>query len=154
MDFLDLEMESFKGKHADITNRVLFVFYRVYNELGHGFLESVYEEAMVISLAESGLKVQRQVPIPVWYHGKKIGDFKADLLVEEKVFLELKAVNSINPAHAQQTLNYLRATDIEVGLLLNFGLEPQIKRLMFDNENKSNRVDLMDWIKADTAKNN
>ncbi len=146
-------MENFTGKHSELTNKILYVFYRVYGELGYGFMESVYEEAMTISLNESSLRVHRQVPIPVWYHGKNIGDFKADLLVEEKVLLELKAVKDLNPAHAQQTLNYLRATNIEVALLLNFGGEPQVKRLVFDNERKSNHLNLMDWIKADKTRN-
>jgi len=142
------------GKHVELTERIIHVFYRVYNELGYGLLESVYEEAMVIVLLESSMKVMRQVPVPVWFHGRQIGDFRADLLVDEIVLLELKAVKQLDPAHAQQTLNYLRATDIEIALLLNFGFKPEIKRLVFDNERKASKVNLMEWIRHDRKLHN
>src|SRR5882757_4054081 len=109
-------------KHEELTQKIIGVFYDVYNELGHGFLESVYETAMVIALEDAGLSVKRQVEVPVWFRGRQIGTFFADLLVEDVVIVELKAVRSIDPSHEAQLLHYLRATEIELGLLLNFGV--------------------------------
>lgn len=128
-------------KHHELTEKVIGLFYDVYNELGHGFLESVYEHSLAISLSEAGLKVERQVPITVWFRRQQVGDFRADLLVENMVLLELKAARTIEEAHEKQLLNYLRATDIEVGLLLNFGVKPQFRRLAYENERKKIRVD-------------
>lgn len=122
--------------HEELTSRILRVFYDVYNELGFGYLESIYEKAMEIALQEAGLRVQRQVPVPVSFRGRVIGEFVADLLVEGMVLLELKAARAIDPAHESQLLNYLRATPIEIGLLLNFGPKPQVRRLIFDNPRK------------------
>ena len=128
--------------HKDLTDKIIGVFYEVYNELGHGFLESVYESAMVIVLREKGIAVERQVEIPVWFRGQQIGVFFADLLVEDSVIVELKAVRSIDPSHEAQILHYLRATEIEIGLLLNFGVRPEIKRKIFDNPRKKIRENL------------
>ena len=127
-------------EHSDLTGKIIGVFYSVYNELGHGFLESVYEEAMTIALREAGIKVQRQLPLPVWFRGQKVGDFKADMLVEEAVLLELKCVRVFEPVHEAQLLHYLKSTEIEVGLLLNFGPSAQFRRLVFANERKTIRV--------------
>ena len=107
--------------HNDLTQSVIGCAFEVINELGSGFLESVYENAMVLALSEAGLPVQSQVPIPVTFRGKRVGDFYADLLVDEKVIVELKAVRAIVPEHQAQIINYLNATGIEVGLLINFG---------------------------------
>jgi GxxExxY protein len=123
-------------KHVELTEKIIGVFYAVYNEVGYGFLESVYEGAMEIALSEAGLTVQRQVPIDVWFRGHQVGTFFADLLVEGLVILELKSARAIDPVFEAQLLNYLRATAIEVGLLLNFGPKPEVKRLAFDNERK------------------
>jgi GxxExxY protein len=123
-------------KHKEITERIIQVFYDVYNELGHGFLEAVYEEAMAIALASAGLRVGRQVVIHVWFRSHRIGDFRADMLIDNVVLLELKATRAIDQSHQAQLLNYLRATDIEVGLILNFGPQPQFKRFAFDNGRK------------------
>jgi GxxExxY protein len=122
--------------HSELTEKIIAVFYEVYNELGYGFLESVYEEAMYRALCSRGLEVRRQVPVPVWFRGDRIGDFKADLVAAESVLIELKAARTFESAHEAQLLNYLRATPIEVGLLLNFGPRPQIRRLVFSNERK------------------
>jgi len=127
-------------KHRELTEKIIGVFYDVYNELGHGFLESVYEEAMAIALGQAGLQVERQVPLKVIFRGEVVGDFRADVVVEGAVILELKAVSGIDPAHEAQLLNYLRATEIEVGLLMNFGPRPQFKRLVFENARKQIRV--------------
>jgi GxxExxY protein len=127
-------------QHRELTEKIIGLFYDVYNELGFGFLESVYEEAMGIALTDAGLKIQRQYPVPVWFRGRQIGDFKADLLVEEKIILELKAARSMDLAYEKQLLNYLRGTRLEVGLLLNFGPRAEFRRLAFSNERKSIRV--------------
>jgi len=137
-----IHLEEGRYKHQELTEKIIGVFYAVYNELGHGFLESVYEAAFVIALGESGVQVKRQIQVPVWYHNQQIGDFRADLLVEERVLVELKAVRLLETSHEIQLLNYLKATTIEVGLLLNFGSRPQVKRLAFDNERKKISVHL------------
>ncbi len=124
-------------KHRELTEKIIGVFYGVYNELGHGFLESVYENAMTIALRASGLRSVQQAPVTVRFRGQIVGDFRADLLIEDAIIVELKAALGIDPAHEAQLLNYLRATEIEVGLLLNFGPKPQFKRLAFANERKN-----------------
>ena len=123
-------------KHRALTQQIIGVFYEVYNELGHGFLESVYETAFEIALRSYGLPVLTQIEVPVWFRGKKIGDFTADMLVDKCVLLELKAGRALDRAHEAQLLNYLRATQIEVGMLFNFGLKPEFKRMVFDNSRK------------------
>ena len=127
-------------KHQELTRKIIGVFYDVYNELGHGFLESVYQAAMLMALREAGLKVETQVPIAVYFRGNRVGDFRADLMVESAVLLELKAARALDPSHEAQLLNYLRATEIEVGLLLNFGVKQEFKRLAFDNERKKPQI--------------
>jgi len=127
-------------KHWDLCHQIVGVFYAVYNELGHGFLEAVYEEALAIGLTEAGMHVVRQVETPIWFRGRTIGEYKADIVVNSEVLLELKAARVIDPAHEAQILNYLRATDIEVGLLLNFGPNLIFKRFVFENGNKGIRV--------------
>jgi len=121
-------------KHSDITSIVLKAFFNVYNELGYGFLEKVYENAMVFELRDLGLDVEQQVPIKVLYGKEIVGDYFADIVVENLVILELKAIEELKPIHEVQLVNYLKATDIEVGLLLNFGKEPQYKRRVLTND--------------------
>ena len=126
-------------KHSNLTDKIIGVFYDVYNELGHGFLESTYSEAMALALTESGLANAREVPVPVWFRGRKVGQYFADLVVESNVLLELKATRTLESAHEAQLLHYLRSTEIEVGLLFNFGPRPQFRRLLFDNQRKKIR---------------
>jgi len=126
-------------KHSELTNRVIGVFYDVYNELGYGFLESTYAAALAVALEESGVSAVREVSVPVWFRSRKVGQYYADLMVEGTVLLELKAARTMESAHEAQLLHYLRATEIEVGLLLNFGVRPQFRRLLFDNERKKIR---------------
>ncbi len=126
-------------KHADVTEGIIGVFYDAYNELGYGFLECVYEESLVIALTDAGLTANRQIHLPVWFRGHKVGEFRADMLVEHSVLLELKSARSLDPAHEAQLLHYLKSTEIEVGMLLNFGSRPQFRRLLFDNERKKIR---------------
>ena len=123
-------------KHGLVTDKILRVFYDVYNELGHGFLESVYHRSLVFALELVGLSVRSRVRIPVWFRGTQVGHFEADVLVENCVLLELKAVHALDSSHQAQLLNYLKATDIEVRLLLNFGEKPEFKRVIFDNLRK------------------
>ncbi|MFZ3275995.1 MAG: GxxExxY protein [Candidatus Sulfotelmatobacter sp.] len=125
--------------HSELTEKITGVFYDVYNELGNGFLESTYAEALVVALEESGLSTAREVPVPVWFRGRKVGQYYADVIVDRVVLLERKAARTLESAHEAQLLHYLRATDVEVGLLLNFGLRPQFRRLLFDNERKKIR---------------
>ncbi len=123
-------------RHSDLTDKIIKCYYNVYNKLGHGFLEKVYENALLIELKKCELVCEKQVAINVYYDDVKVGDYFADIIVEGKVILELKAAESLCPEHECQLTNYLRATEIEVGLLLNFGKTPQIKRRVFNNEYK------------------
>ena len=123
-------------KYKEITDKIIKGFFDVYNELGDGFLESVYENALYIVLKGHGILVERQKNISVFFRGNVVGDFKVDLLVEDSVIIELKAVRALDPAHEAQLINYLKATNIEVGLLLNFGRKPQFKRFIFNNKRK------------------
>jgi GxxExxY protein len=132
-------------KHKEITDKILHAFFKVvYPALGFGFLEKVYENAMVIALREMGLKVEQQVKIVVYFAGQIVGEYFADLVVEGCVVVELKAVQTLLDEHDAQLLNYLRATEYEVGLLLNFGPQPRFRRKVFDNERKSSAT----WKKA------
>lgn len=123
-------------RHYALTEKIIAVFYEVYNELGHGFLESVYHKSLGLALNEKGLLVQSPVDIPVFFRGHQVGCFEGDILVEKCVLLELKAVRTLDSSHKAQLLNYLRATEIEIGLLLNFGVKPELKRLIYDNPRK------------------
>ena len=123
-------------KHENLTNLIIKAFYQVYNTLGFGFLEKVYENAMRIELRQMGLFVEQQKRINVYYNSELVGDYYADLEINNVVILELKAHENIIEEHENQLVNYLKATEIEVGLLLNFGKKPEIKRKIFDNSKK------------------
>src|SRR5260370_15529864 len=114
-------------KHAEVTEKIIQAFYHVYNVLGHGFLEKVYKNALVSALRKMALTVQPNAPIKVYYEGEEVGDYFADLLVESCVIVELKAVEALCDEHHAQLINYLKACEIEVGLLLNFGPKPEVK---------------------------
>lgn len=120
-------------KHEELTEKIIECFYSVYNRLGYGFLESVYEKSMLIEIKGAGLKAVRQFPVFVSYREQNVGEFFADILVENKVILELKAARKIDKDHEYQLINYLKATDIEVGLLFNFGRKPEFRRKIFSN---------------------
>jgi len=125
---------DFKGfKHKALTEQIIKNFYKVYNILGYGFLEKLYESAMMIEFKASGIPAVSQFPINVHYNKELIGEYYADILVDDKVIVEIKAKRTLAPEHEAQLLNYLKATDIEVGLLLNFGPTPQIKRKALNN---------------------
>lgn len=123
-------------KHSDLTEKIIGAFYAVYSTLGYGFLEKVYEQALIIELQKRGLNGQTQVPIHVYYDGQLVGEYFADIIVNELVILEIKAAKSLANEHEAQLLNYLKATPYEVGLLLNFGPKPETKRRSFDNNRK------------------
>jgi GxxExxY protein len=122
--------------HENLTYQIIRTFYSVYNELGFGFLEKVYHNAMLFELTRAGLTTESQKKIQVYYKGFGIGDFFADIIVNNSVILELKAVETLVKEHELQLINYLKATDIEVGLLLNFGKKPEFRRKVFGNSRK------------------
>ena len=137
---MDKKMENAKVelKHREVTDKILHAFFKiVYPQLGYGFWEKVYENALVFALTSLGLKVEQQVKIAVYFQGNVVGEYFADLLVEDKVIVELKAVSRLLLEHEAQLLNYLRATPYEVGLLLNFGPKPDFRRKAFDNSRKT-----------------
>ena len=117
--------------HVDLCATVIGAFYETYNALGFGFLESVYENAFAIQLEHCGLRVERQRPITVRYRGNIVGDFRADLVVEERLLVEIKAASALLPVHEAQLINYLKGTGLQLGLLLNFGPRPQVRRRIF-----------------------
>jgi GxxExxY protein len=120
--------------HADLTEQIIKAFYKVYNALGYGFLEKVYENAMLYELNKDGLSALQQEIIKVFYEGFPVGDYYADLLVNGLVIVELKAAESLRQEHIAQLTNYCKATGVEVGLLLNFGKNPEVKRVLFTKQ--------------------
>jgi GxxExxY protein len=126
-------------KHREVTEKVIRAFFDVYNDLGPGYLESVYRESMIIALHQAGLDARREIPVPVYFRGHPVGNFKADILVNGVVLLELKTARAIDDSHQAQLMHYLRATDVEVGLLLNFGPRAEFKRMVFENARKNPR---------------
>ncbi len=128
-------------KHSHITEAIIGAFYDVYNELGHGFLESVYREALACELASKGLRAEREKAVKVRFRNQIVGIFRTDLVVEDVVIVELKCARTIDRMHEAQLLNYLKATEYEVGLLLNFGYRPQFRRMFLSNMQKQTRGD-------------
>lgn len=123
-------------KYSELTDAVICCFYTVYNKLGYGFLEKVYHNALLLELSKRGMTALAQAPINVFYDGDIVGQYFADILVNNSLIVEIKATRSLLPEHEAQLLNYLKATDVEVGLLLNFGPSPQVKRKLLDNDRK------------------
>jgi GxxExxY protein len=126
--------------HEEVTSKIINAFYKVYNKLGSGFLEKVYENALLVELIAMGLIVEQQKRVLVYYGSHPVGEYFADLIVNEAVIIEVKAAEILNPAHEAQLYNYLKATNIEVGLLLNFGAKPDFKRKYLTNDRKSIRA--------------
>jgi GxxExxY protein len=124
--------------HADLTEQIIKAFYKVYNCLGYGFLEKVYENALLYELKKDGLEALQQESIQVFYEGYLVGDYFADLIVNGLVIVELKATESLRQEHISQLTNYCKATGVEVGLLLNFGKSPEVKRVLFTKQFSSN----------------
>ena len=119
--------------HSDITEKIIKAFFKVYNTLGYGFLEKIYENALIIELKKMGFHISQQYNIKVYYDGTMVGDYFADIIVDNNVIVELKAAEGLREEHKTQLINYLKATDKEVGLLLNFGKTPEFKRAIFTN---------------------
>ena len=128
--------KKFEGKHSELTGKILSALFQVHKELGFGFSEKVYEGSMEVLLLDMGLEAARQRDIYVYYHNKVVEEYKADLIVNNVVLLELKSVEKLIDAYEAQLLNYLKATEIEVGLLLNFGREAEFRRKIYDNARK------------------
>lgn len=133
----------FEGKHAELTEKIIGAFYTVHRHLGYGFSEKVYENSLALELRKLGLQVEQQKPIEVYYDGQVVGEYFVDILVNEAVILEMKAAHQIAKDHEAQLLNYLKATTVEVGLLLNFGPKAEFKRKVYDNDRKGT----LDWIR-------
>ncbi len=123
-------------EHKELTEQIIKIFYKVYNTLGYGFLEKIYGKAMMIEFRKAGITAVSQSPIKVIYEDEIIGEYFADILVGRKVIVEIKATKNLIIDHEAQLLNYLKATEIEIGLLLNFGPKPEISRKVFDNFRK------------------
>lgn len=119
--------------HKELTSKIISCFYTVYNTLGYGFLEKVYENSLMIELTNNGLLVEKQKPIKVYYDEQLVGEYYADLVVNDQIIIELKAAESLCQEHEYQLINYLKATSFELGLLFNFGKKPEIKRKIFTN---------------------
>ena len=123
--------------HEELTNSIICAFFNVYNALGHGFLEKVYENALALELRKTGHSATQQESVKVFYDGEQVGEYYADIIVNGLVILELKSAETLKNEHFAQLTNYLNATDKEVGLLLNFGKKPEFKRIVLGNESKS-----------------
>lgn len=126
--------------HSTLTRNIIKAYYNVYNKLGYGFLEKVYENALMLELKKFDLKCEKQKPITVFYDEENIGEYFADIIVNDCVIIELKATECLLEEHEAQLINYLRATNIEVGLLLNFGKEAEFKRKAFNNHYKNHKT--------------
>jgi len=133
----------FQGKHSDLSDKIIKVFYDIHNELGYGFSEKIYQKAFGIALRQIGLKVDEQVPIKVYFRGQEIGEYFADMVVNDVILLELKAVAHIIEEHEAQLLNYLKSTEVEVGYIMNFGKSAEFKRKVLDNDRKGS----LSWTK-------
>jgi GxxExxY protein len=131
--------------HKSITDVILKVYYEVYNELGCGFLEKVYQNAMYFELKSLGYKVEAQKQIKVYFKNQLVGEYYSDLLVEDKVIVELKATELLMNVHVAQIINYLKSTPIEVGILLNFGEEPEFKRIIYTNDRKNTKTQTTEY---------
>ena len=120
--------------YEDITSEIIKIFYKVNNTLGYGFLEKVYENAIILELKKAGIKIKQQENIKVFYEGEEVGNYYADIIVEDKIILELKCCENLRDEHRNQLINYLKATNMEVGLLLNFGKNSEFKRVIFSKK--------------------
>jgi GxxExxY protein len=135
--------KKFEGKHSELTGKILGAFFQLHKELGFGFSEKIYESALEVLLTELGLIVERQKDICIYYHGKVVGEYKADRIVDGVVLLEIKSVEKLIDAHDAQLLKYLKATELEVGFLLNFGRQAEFHRKIYDNPRKGS----LSWAK-------
>lgn len=118
-------------KHSELSKKIIAAAYNVHNELGYGFVEKVYKNALAIELQETGVECAVEVPLKVFYHEKVVGDYHADMIVDDKIIVEVKAVSDLEPVHEVQLVNYLKATGLNLGLLINFGRSVKVKRRIF-----------------------
>ena len=132
------QIDTDRFLYKELTDKIIRAFYNVYNELGFGFLENVYQNALYFELINNQLKVEAQKAIEVYYQNRVVGNYKADFMVNDTIILELKAVECLVEEHELQLINYLKATNLEIGLLLNFGKKPEIRRKIFTNDRKKN----------------
>lgn len=130
-------MENENYLHSELSDKIINCFYKVYNVLGFGFLEKVYQKSLEIELEKNGLSIESQFPINVYYDNKIVGEYYADIFVESKIIVELKAIPVLVKENELQLINYLKSTNVEVGLLLNFGKDPEVKRRVFTNNKKN-----------------
>lgn len=137
------QKRMFEGRHSDLSDKIIKVFYEVHNELGYGFSEKVYQKAFGIALRQIGLKVDEQIPIKVYFRGQMVGEYFADMIVNDVILLELKSVEHIIGEHEVQLLNYLKSTKVEVGYIMNFGKSAEFKRKVLDNDRKGT----LSWTK-------
>ena len=137
------QRKKFEGKHSDLTGKVLGAFFQIHKEMGFGFSEKVYQAALAILLEELGMMVEQQKPIKVYFHNRVVGEYIADMVINDVILLELKAVEHLADVHSAQLLNYLKSTEIEVGLLLNFGPHAEFRRKIYDNSRKGT----LNWTK-------
>ncbi len=142
---MNADFQDFKYK--DLSEKVIKIFYKVYNKLGYGFLEKVYENALMIEFKKDAVPAASQSAIKVFYENEIVGEYYADILVDGKVIVEIKAAKALVEENEAQLLNYLKATDIEVGLLLNFGPKPEVKRKAFDNSRKYFSTDICENLR-------
>lgn len=134
--------QSFEGKHSELSEKIIGIFYQVHTELGFGFSEKIYQKVFCMALRDAGLEVDEQVPINVFYHGQVVGEFFADVVVNHLILLELKSAGAILEEHEAQLLNYLKATEIEVGFVMNFGKSASYRRKVLDNDRKGS----LNWL--------
>ena len=118
-------------KHSELSKKIIAAAFAVHKELGYGFVEKVYKNALAIELGEVGIKCAVEVPLKVLYHRKTVGDYYADMIVDDKIIIEVKALSDLEPIHEVQLVNYLKATGLHVGLLINFGQSVKVKRRIF-----------------------
>lgn len=135
--------KKFEGRHSEVTGKILGAFFEFHKELGFGFSEKIYESALEVLRTEVGLFVEKQKDIFVYFHGRIIGEYKADMIINGVVLLEIKSVEKLIDAHDAQLLNYLKSTEIEVGLLLSFGRQAEFRRKIYDNPRKGS----LSWTK-------
>ena len=143
MNYVREMRPKFEGKHANLSEKILEIFFNVYRELGYGFNEKVYQNALAIALQEAGFEIEIQKLIQVYFHGQLVGEYFADIVVNDVILLELKAAKQIVDEHEAQLLNYLKATDLEVGYILNFGPTVSFKRKVYDNGRKGSLA----WVR-------
>jgi GxxExxY protein len=118
-------------KHRELSEKVIAAAYAVHKELGHGFVEKVYKNALAVELQEKGIKCSLEIPLRVLYHEKTVGEYCADMIIDDKIIVEVKAISDLAPIHEVQLVNYLKATGLQIGLLINFGESVKVKRRIF-----------------------